>query len=781
MIGQTLGHYRIVEKVGAGGMGEVFRARDQRLDRDVALKILPPSALADETARKRFRQEALALSRLNHPNIATIFDFDTQDATDFLVMEFVEGHTLKDLLSRGPMPERELLTLGAGIAEALEEAHEQGVVHCDLKPANIVVTRKHRVKILDFGLATLLRPKGDIEATQTVAESSSGAGTLPYLAPEQLRGERAGPRSDIYAAGAVLYEMATGRRAYPETEAPRLIDSVLHEPPVAPRMANPRVSAGLERIILKCLDKDPERRYQSAKELRVDLDRLATPEAAQRHHQPKGTTLWIGLGAAVLVIGALAAWWVRHRGAPATGPVSEVAVAVLPFQNLGSDHSTDFLRLALPDEISTTLSYVPTLAIRPSASTLKYAKADVEPQTAGRELQVADVVTGHYQQEGDRLRVTLEAIQVENNRVLWQESLSVAAKDLIELQDQVSARVRQGLVPILGAGLAPPESGSRPRNPEAFDLYLRSLAISSDPVPNKEAIAMLERSAGLDASYALAWNQLGDRYYFDGEYGDGGEAALARSKAAYQRALSLDPNLLEASAQLIARRVEDGELDAAVDEAESLVTRRPDSAAAHFALGYVLRYGGALDESARECDTALGLDRSSLFRSCAVTFELLKNYDRAREFLRLDAGSQWAQSAEVDILLREKKYEEAIGRLKQLPSAALFNPRLSEACLEHRPLREIEGMIRTDEAQTMATRDAEPKYFSASYYALCQQRDAALRMLRAAVEHNYCSYPAVDNDPLFDLVRDTREFAPIHADAAECNRKFLAHRAKRPQ
>jgi serine/threonine protein kinase len=279
MIGQTLGHYRIVEKVGAGGMGEVFRARDERLARDVALKILPPNALADETARKRFRQEALALSRLNHPNIATIFDFDTQGGTDFLVMEFVEGHTLKDLLSRGPLPEREVLTLGAGIAEALEEAHEQGVVHCDLKPANIVVTRKHRVKILDFGLATLLRREGDVEATQSIAESSSGAGTLPYLAPEQLRGERPSPRSDIYATGAVLYEMATGRRAYPETEAPRLIDFILHEPPIAPQMANPRVSAGLERIILKCLDKDPERRYQSAKELRVDLDRLAAPAA----------------------------------------------------------------------------------------------------------------------------------------------------------------------------------------------------------------------------------------------------------------------------------------------------------------------------------------------------------------------------------------------------------------------------------------------------------------------------------------------------------------------
>jgi TolB-like protein/lipoprotein NlpI len=482
------------------------------------------------------------------------------------------------------------------------------------------------------------------------------------------------------------------------------------------------------------------------------------------------------------VIGVLAAWWMKHRGAPATGPISEVAVAVLPFQNLGSDHSTDFLRLALPDEISTTLSYVPALAIRPSASTLKYAKEEVEPQAAGRELQVADVITGHYQQEGDRLRVTLEAIQVESNRVLWQESLSVAAQDVIELQDQVSARVRQGLVPVLGAGLAPAESGSRPRNPEAFNLYLRSLAVSSDVIPNREAIAMLERSVGLDPSYAPAWNQLGHRYYYDGEYGDGGEAALARSKAAYERAISLDPNLLEASAQLIERKAEDGELDAAVDEAESLVQRRPDSAAARLALAYVLRYGGALEESARECDTAFGLDRSNLLRSCALTFELMKNYDRAREYARLDAGSQWSRRTMADLLLREKKYEEAMQQTKQFVPGALISPLLLEACIEHRPSsREIEEMARTGEAQTMAVRDVEPKYFMATYFALCGQRDAALRMLRTAVDHNYCSYPAIDNDPMVDSIRNTPEFARIRADAIECNQKFMARLAQRPQ
>ncbi|MGH9813733.1 MAG: serine/threonine-protein kinase, partial [Candidatus Acidiferrales bacterium] len=281
MIGKTLGHYRIVEKIGAGGMGEVYRARDDRLERDVALKVLPAGTLADEASRQRFRKEALALARLNHPNIATVHDFNTQEGTDFLVMELVSGTSLSEKLAAGPLPEKEALRLGSQLAEGLAAAHEQNVVHRDLKPANLRVTPDGRLKILDFGLAKLFRPARDDAVTaEGLSHSQAGvAGTIPYMSPEQLRGEAVDLRTDIYAAGCVLYEMATGRRPFQETLSTALTDAILHKPAPPPGRLQPDLSSDLERIILKCLEKDPENRYQSAKELLVDLRRLAAPTA----------------------------------------------------------------------------------------------------------------------------------------------------------------------------------------------------------------------------------------------------------------------------------------------------------------------------------------------------------------------------------------------------------------------------------------------------------------------------------------------------------------------
>src|SRR5262252_6451512 len=273
MIGQTLGHYHILEKVAAGGMGVVSLARDEQLERDVAVKVLPAGTLADEAARRHFRKEATALAKLNHPHIETVYDFGTQNGIDFLVMEYVPGKTLAERLSAGAFPEKGIIELAIQIASALEEAHDCGIVHRDLKPANIAVSAKGYAKILDFGLAKLLRPMEE-GTTEDFSDSKAAAGTLPYMPPEQLKGERVDGRADVYTLGAVLYEMATGRRAFREELPSRLIDAILHQPVVPPRALNPRISTELESIILKCLDKEPDCRYQSAKELLVDLRRL---------------------------------------------------------------------------------------------------------------------------------------------------------------------------------------------------------------------------------------------------------------------------------------------------------------------------------------------------------------------------------------------------------------------------------------------------------------------------------------------------------------------------
>ncbi len=283
MIGQTLGHYRILEKVAAGGMGVVYRAHDEQLERDVALKVLPTGTLSTDASRRQFRKEALALGKLSHPNIETVYEFDTQDGIDFLVMEYVPGNTLAERLATGAMPEKEVVALGMQIAAAMEEAHSRGIVHRDLKPRNIAITARGQAKVLDFGLAKLL-PKMNEVTSETLTDTQAGAGTLPYMPPEQLQGEPVDARADIYTIGAVLYEMATDRRAFPQELPSRVIDAVLHHPPVPPRALNSRISPELERIILKCLDKDPGRRFQSAKELLVDLRRLGTTSTA--HSMP---------------------------------------------------------------------------------------------------------------------------------------------------------------------------------------------------------------------------------------------------------------------------------------------------------------------------------------------------------------------------------------------------------------------------------------------------------------------------------------------------------------
>src|SRR5882724_2595102 len=284
--GQTLGRYRILEVIGAGGMGVVYRAHDERLDRDVALKMLPPGSLGDEAARKRFRNEALTLSKLNHPNIAVVYDFDTVDDRDFLVMEYVTGRPLSQKINKGPLPEQEVAIFGDQIALALEDAHEIGIIHRDLKPANIMVTPKGRIKLLDFGLAKLLTPS-PVDLTRSLSADRDIAGTLPYMAPEQLRGEQVDRRTDIYAAGAVIYEMATGGPPHEEKTSPLLIAAILNQAPRSPSRPGRKISSALEAIILKAFAKDPERRYQTARELRVDLVRLQDSKTAGQLSAPK--------------------------------------------------------------------------------------------------------------------------------------------------------------------------------------------------------------------------------------------------------------------------------------------------------------------------------------------------------------------------------------------------------------------------------------------------------------------------------------------------------------
>jgi len=485
------------------------------------------------------------------------------------------------------------------------------------------------------------------------------------------------------------------------------------------------------------------------------------------------TIAWL---AAIVVVGliALLFWQARHRAASPSGSASPTTVAVLPFQNLGSDKDTDFLRLALPDEIATALSYVHSLSIRPFATTSKYSGPSLDLQQAGREMRVTDIVTGHYMKEGDQLQVTLEAVDVENNRTVWRDTLNVAALDMIAMRGQITAKVRQGLVPALGA-TSSGESGTRPKNEEAYDLYLRSVSVPHDPAPNKEAIAMLERAVGMDPSYAPAWGALGLRYYFDATYSTGGEQAFQRSNSAVERALALDPNLVDAAGSWIINHTERGELAKAYKDALALVKRRPDSALAHHSLGYVLRYTGMLEESEHQCETALALDPGNYeFRSCAWAFLLLGKTARAMDFVHLDSGSEWAAAAMPNILLREGKVEEARESVKRM-SLDDPNRKLLDACLDPRQ-PELDRIARQLETTALTNPDPENSYFVATYLAMCGQRDIALRLLKSSIEHNYCAYAALQSDPALAKLRQTPEFPQLLSAAKACQQRFLAQR-----
>jgi TolB-like protein/tetratricopeptide (TPR) repeat protein len=452
---------------------------------------------------------------------------------------------------------------------------------------------------------------------------------------------------------------------------------------------------------------------------------------------------WIAAGAggviAAIVI-ALFLWQSRHPAVSRADSTRAKAIAVLPFQNAGSDKDTDFLRLALPDEIATTLSYVPSFSIRPFATTSKYNVPNLDLQQAGREMGVTSIVTGHYLTEGNQLEVTLEAVDVANNRSVWRDTVTVATSDKIAMREQITSRVRQRLVPVLG-GLSAEQQGTRPKSEEAYDLYLRSVGVPHDVSPNKAAIAMLERAVGIDTSYAPAWEALGISYYFEADYGEGGQPMLKRSDSALERALALDPHLIVASVQLISNRTERGELRDAYAEASALIKRRPDSAEAHFALAYVLRYAGLLDESAHECDTALALDRSDYrFRSCSLAFMQLGQPPRAMEFVRLDAGSEFAARQTALTLLGQGKVDEARQAIQRASDTPQMGRELLQVCLDPKQASQLEGAAQQTEAASVAEGDVEGWYIAGTMLSYCGQKDASLRLLRRAVGQNYCAY-----------------------------------------
>jgi serine/threonine protein kinase/tetratricopeptide (TPR) repeat protein len=791
MIGQTVSHYQIVSKLGGGGMGVVYDAVDTRLGRHVALKFIPDSLLNDPKSMDRFVREARAASQLNHPGICTIHDIEDLNGHPYIVMEKLEGMSLKERLRGERMEVDEILGIGIQVADALAACHAKGIIHRDIKPANIFLTESGQAKILDFGLAKLARgmeTSGGALSEDPLSLAGDIFGTAVYMSPEQARGEELDQRSDLFSLGVVLYQMATGQKPFAGSNAVTTLEAILNRKPVSPLKLNPKLPVDLEGILGRAMEKNRGNRYQTALAMKGDLESLKretepglTTSGRLRAALPyriktstfqtaNRTQIYLLLGVIALLLTLLipvGTWWFKHR--PGAGGAAKNTIAVLPLQNVNGDISVEFLRFALADEIANVLTYTRTLDVRPSSSTQKYAANNVETQQAGRQLHVATVLTGHFLKQGDNLLVTLEAIDVNNNRLLWQTNFTAPTQDLIALQGAMAAQVHQGLLPTLGVAGAPTDAGTRPKNPEAYDLYLHSVALPHDPAANKDAIAVLENVVQLDPNYAPAWEQLGLRCYFDATYSDGGEAMFQRSNQAYERALTLDPDLNVAAGQLIGNRVERGELGKAYEAAQALVKRRPESAQAHFTLSYVYRYAGMLEQSANECNVALALDPSNYtFRSCAWALMELGNTTRAADFVRLDAGSEWATYVTPSILLREGKIAQAQEAVKHMPTTPRYHRDLLEACLQLRPPSELDRIAQ--ELQTNETAEADPEilYYEGALLAYCGKKQAALDLLQSAVERNYCSYSNLVSDPLLAKLRADPAIDKVLTSAREC-------------
>ncbi|HEV2396900.1 MAG TPA: protein kinase [Candidatus Sulfotelmatobacter sp.] len=793
MIGQQVSHYRILGKLGGGGMGVVYEAEDLKLGRHVALKFIPENLTGDPKSMERFTREARAASLLNHPNICTIHGIEDNNGHPFIVMEKLEGESLKQHIAGHPMNVDEVLEVGVQVADALVASHAKNIVHRDIKPANIFLTPSG-VKVLDFGLAKLVHNLGsedDAGADNSLTAVGVIPGTAVYMSPEQARSEMVDARSDLFSFGVVLYEMATGKKPFTGANSLVTLDAVLHSKPIPPHDVNPKVPIELEGIIGKAMEKDRSHRYQSAAEMKSDLVLLKRENESGQlksgSHTAKlraatktfgrntrlQTYLLIGTAALLItVVAAVGAWWYKHR--EIANAEQRNAIAVLPLQNMNGDFNVDYLRFALADELSSVLTYARTLEVRPSTVTRRFVEPDLDPKKVGQQLHVGRILTGSFRKQGDQLIVTLEAIDVPTDRLLWQTTVTEKADNLIGLQEQLTAQVQHGLLPILGGGAGATEaSASRPKNQQAYDFYLRSVAVPHDPAPNKEAIKMLEWAVGIDPTYAPAWEALGQRDYFDSLYGGGGEKMFQRSNSDYERALSLDPNRMMAASSLITNRVERGELGRAYDAATDLVRRLPQSADAHFALAYVFRYAGMLDKSTEQCNAARQLDPGNFtFRSCAWSFLEMGKTDRAMDFVHLDAGSEWAAWVTPYIYLAEGNVHDAHEAARNMGKASSYHRELMEACTAPQRPADLPKIVRETESSVMMEPDAEAWYHIGSLMAACGQNEPALRLLKAAVQQNYCAYGALLDDPLLKDLRKETAFNEVLTASSNCQAVF---------
>jgi serine/threonine protein kinase/Tfp pilus assembly protein PilF len=780
--GSRLGPYQIVALLGKGAMGDVYRARDTRLGRDVAIKVLPSALSADPDRLRRFEQEARAASALNHPNILTVHDVGTVGSTPYITMELVEGKTLREMLVSDRLPVKKLLSLVTQLAAGLSKAHAAGIVHRDLKPENVMVTADGAVKILDFGLAKHIKPpEGAIGASVSTlsGETNPGTvlGTVGYMSPEQASGRPVDFRSDHFSLGAILYEMATGRRAFLRKSHAETLAAILRDDPTPIDQSAPAVPAGLQRIIERCLAKDPEDRYGSTRDLLHDLEQLQDRRGREEFHHPVARAWrrpWYVVTAIVLVAAA-AGVAVRSRSTDTPpNPGSARSIAVLPFETRAESPDDDYIGDGISEAIITDLAKVPGLAVISPNSAFQYKGRTVDVRRVGTELGVSHVLQGSLQHAGDQLRVNARLTEVSTGLQLWADRFDGPVAGLFELQDQIASKV----VGSLRLSLAPEASGHEAAapttSPEAYDAYLRGMfRFRKDQWV--EAIPLFEQAVALDPRFALAHAALANAYVRKFFYVEPDKQWEERAYAEIEKALSLDRSLGEAHlarGDLIWTLSNGFPHEGAVKEYRRALEANPNLAEAHVALGRLYMHIGLLDKALAELNAALRLDPSQ--SSAAARIALVYRHQHRPDLVLAQVEKtphfpyQWVTA---DALSRLGRPEEGLrlieSELKKDPDN--LQARSSDAVLLARAgdrARAEEQITRVKEAASNEpgySHYHHVQYDIGAAYAMLGDKRQALEWLQKAADEGFPCYPFYDGDSDLAGLRNDPAFVAFMA------------------